>query len=511
MEHERRRPGLGHGHHHDHHPADAGRGRPADRAQDQATGDADRRRPPTARSTPRSPRWPRRRRGAHQAGDLGRRPRRPARSTARDRHRRPDRRAAGSLTFTVTSLRRAARGRRTAARHVDGDHRRLRRRSTASTVIDTARRQQGHDHRSRGHRDARRRRRPPSTTAGLRPHRRRRAGHDGTGTACRSPRRPPAPPPSSPSRGAGTLRDHQPGPDAELKVGTRHRPAPTRSPRRPTPSPDPHPAPRSPSQQGRPGTPVTVSVASDPDAVAARCRRWSTPSTPRSDHVDDLHVDATAAPPRSRATTRCRSLAGQLLDAVSGAVGTDGSAGQLGLQLTKDGTLTFDKAKFTDGAERPTRPGAAHGRRHAAAGSTASPATPTTSPASPARACRASPRPASRHHDRHPDRAWPRARTPWSRTSRTASTPGTCGWRKRKETLTRQFTAMETALSSLKNQSTWLAGQISSLPSSRRPDPALDPADLSPRSRRYPDECRFPPRPLPRRRGRHRLAAAGCW
>jgi flagellar hook-associated protein 2 len=36
---------------------------------------------------------------------------------------------------------------------------------------------------------------------------------------------------------------------------------------------------------------------------------------------------------------------------------------------------------------------------------------------------------------------------------------------KRKETLTRQFTAMETALSSLKNQSTWLAGQINSLPS----------------------------------------------
>ena len=30
---------------------------------------------------------------------------------------------------------------------------------------------------------------------------------------------------------------------------------------------------------------------------------------------------------------------------------------------------------------------------------------------------------------------------------------------------TRQFTAMETALSSLQNQSTWLAGQINSLPS----------------------------------------------
>ncbi len=33
----------------------------------------------------------------------------------------------------------------------------------------------------------------------------------------------------------------------------------------------------------------------------------------------------------------------------------------------------------------------------------------------------------------------------------------------RKEALSRQFTAMETALSSLKQQSTWLAGQLSSL------------------------------------------------
>ena len=33
----------------------------------------------------------------------------------------------------------------------------------------------------------------------------------------------------------------------------------------------------------------------------------------------------------------------------------------------------------------------------------------------------------------------------------------------RRKTLTRQFTAMETALSSLKNQSSWLAGQLGSL------------------------------------------------
>jgi flagellar hook-associated protein 2 len=35
----------------------------------------------------------------------------------------------------------------------------------------------------------------------------------------------------------------------------------------------------------------------------------------------------------------------------------------------------------------------------------------------------------------------------------------------RKDTLTRQFTAMETALGTLRNQSSWLSSQISSLPS----------------------------------------------
>jgi flagellar hook-associated protein 2 len=36
----------------------------------------------------------------------------------------------------------------------------------------------------------------------------------------------------------------------------------------------------------------------------------------------------------------------------------------------------------------------------------------------------------------------------------------------RKQTLTHQFTAMETALSSMRNQSSWLAGQLNSLSSS---------------------------------------------
>ena len=91
--------------------------------------------------------------------------------------------------------------------------------------------------------------------------------------------------------------------------------------------------------------------------------------------------------------------------------------------------------------------------------------------ASPAGCC-ASPRPP---RTPPPDRwsRWPRARTPCAKDITDRIDAWDLRLAKRKETLTRQFTAMETALSSLQNQSTWLAGQISQLPSAGpdRPDP----------------------------------------
>jgi flagellar hook-associated protein 2 len=152
------------------------------------------------------------------------------------------------------------------------------------------------------------------------------------------------------------------------------------------------------------------------------------------------------------------SLAGRLLDAVSQAVGNDGSPAKVGIQLTRDGKITFDKNKFLtalkDTPELATRmvagAPAAGGvpavtgiaERLLAVANAASDST-TGSLVTLAKGQETMAVDIQKRID-----AWD---------LRLA---------KRKETLSRQFTAMETALSGLRNQSTWLAGQINSLPSS---------------------------------------------
>jgi flagellar hook-associated protein 2 len=140
-------------------------------------------------------------------------------------------------------------------------------------------------------------------------------------------------------------------------------------------------------------------------------------------------------------------------------VGKDGSPVRVGFQLNKDGTVSFDKAKFTEALN--TTPDLA--KRMMLGSPAASPDVKAV------------------------DGIATRLRKVAVSASDAAS--GTlvslangqdsmvkdiknriADWdlrlAKRKETLTAQFTAMETALSSLKNQSTWLAGQISQLPHS---------------------------------------------
>jgi flagellar hook-associated protein 2 len=140
--------------------------------------------------------------------------------------------------------------------------------------------------------------------------------------------------------------------------------------------------------------------------------------------------------------------------------GTDRSPAVLGLQLTKDGKVTFDKAKFTAAlkdtpdlvqnmvggiaaADAPggvAIPGIAERLLTVAKNASDSATGSLTALANGQDSL------IKTYEDRID--AWD---------LRLA---------KRKEMLTRQFTAMETALSSLRNQSTWLAGQINSLPSS---------------------------------------------
>jgi flagellar hook-associated protein 2 len=213
---------------------------------------------------------------------------------------------------------------------------------------------------------------------------------------------------------------------------------------------------------------VTLTVANDTGSVTSKVQALVDAVNSALSTVKTYTSNASGSTAALRGDFSVTSLAGKLLDAVSSAVGSDGSPVQVGLQLSKDGKVTFDSAKFSaalqadpalaqrmvggtvasDGADgvagTPDDVAAVTGiaGRLLAVSKSASDATTGTLVAL-----------ANGQDSLAKDI-----------TERIAS------WdlrlAKRKEMLTRQFTAMETALSSLKNQSTWLAGQINSLSSS---------------------------------------------
>jgi flagellar hook-associated protein 2 len=212
--------------------------------------------------------------------------------------------------------------------------------------------------------------------------------------------------------------------------------------------------------------PVTVNVVADPDSVAAKISALVDAVNATINTVKTYTSNAQGSTAALKGDYSVTSLGGKLLDAISSAVGADGSPANIGFQLTKEGRVTFDKAKFlTALKDNPaivqrmvSGTPAGNGPDGVAGGGDDVTAVDGIA-----------------------------ARLRVVSVSASDATNGTlvalangqdslvkdiqdriAAWdlrlAKRKETLTRQFTAMETALSSLKNQSTWLAGQISSLP-----------------------------------------------
>jgi flagellar capping protein FliD len=216
-----------------------------------------------------------------------------------------------------------------------------------------------------------------------------------------------------------------------------------------------------------PLTPVQVSVVADPASVASKMQSLVDAVNASIKTVKDYTSTATGSTAALKGDWSVSSLAGALADALSSAVGPDGSPVQIGFQLNRDGTVAFDKAKFT--AALTDTPDLAQRMMLG---------TPATDPDGV---------PGSGDEVAAVDGVATRLRN--VAVSASDATTGTLvalangqnsiaqdiqdrigDWdlrlAKRKETLTAQFTAMETALSSLKNQSSWLAGQISSLPRS---------------------------------------------
>jgi flagellar hook-associated protein 2 len=201
-------------------------------------------------------------------------------------------------------------------------------------------------------------------------------------------------------------------------------------------------------------TPVTISVVADPEAVAAKVQSFVDAANAALAEIRK-HSNSSSAGAVLKGDLTLSRLTGDILGAVSRAIGTDGSAGTAGVQLKRDGTVTFDKPTFLAGLQsNPEKTQRLF---------TGTPAAGTT-PAVEGIGQRM--------------QAVTKAATDATTGSLTSLAQGKDAlvrdfqeriddWdvrlAARKETLTRQFTAMETALSSLKQQSSWLAGQLSSL------------------------------------------------
>jgi flagellar hook-associated protein 2 len=203
------------------------------------------------------------------------------------------------------------------------------------------------------------------------------------------------------------------------------------------------------------GETSTVSVARDTDATAGKVQALVDAANSALQVISDYtSKDSTTATLQGDSTLR--DLAGRVLDIVSSGIG-GASAATYGIQLTKDGLLKFDKAAFTSALAADPAATRTFFTKTTGSGATAQPVGLAAQIEAMAKSAsdattgsltllaKGSDSVAKDLQDRIAD---------WD--VRLAL---------RKETLTRQFTAMETALGTLQNQSSWLAGQISSLPS----------------------------------------------
>ena len=215
-------------------------------------------------------------------------------------------------------------------------------------------------------------------------------------------------------------------------------------------------------------TGVTVGVSSDPDAVAAKVKSLVDTVNGALNSIKTYSAAKGGPVAVLKGDSSLMNLSSQLLTGMSDAVGADGSPWTVGLRLEKDGTVLFDQTRFT--AALKADPALA---QRMIAG----------------RAAGVGPDGVSGGTDDVPavtgvaQRLFDVARSASDATTGrlTQLAKGRDDLAKdiqkridawdlrlvhRRETLTRQFTAMETALSSMKNQSNWLAGQLASLPSS---------------------------------------------
>jgi flagellar hook-associated protein 2 len=200
------------------------------------------------------------------------------------------------------------------------------------------------------------------------------------------------------------------------------------------------------------GANATVTVTSDPAAVATAVQSLVTAANNVLSTIGEYSNNTPGSTAVLRGDSSLRGLAGQVIDAVTYAVGGSGSAAGAGIQLSKDGKrIEFSADTFTTKLKADpalaqnlvngsgTVPGVA--QRLLKVAKDASDSTTGTL----ATLANGKDREVTDLQKRIDD---------WD-----------LRLDLRQQTLTRQFTAMESALGTLQNQSSWLSSQLSALPS----------------------------------------------
>ena len=207
-----------------------------------------------------------------------------------------------------------------------------------------------------------------------------------------------------------------------------------------------------------PAVPTTVSLAADPNAAADSVSKMVDAVNAIFGQIklDSSYNTTTKVGGAFTGDPLTRSLQQALASAASNAVGgnTLGSPGLAGVSVTRDGTLSFDKTKFLAAyAKDPAAVEAVLGN-----GTTANPGVAGRLAAVATAASQSGTGSVSLAISNRQSRIGDLTKQIDAWDTRLAM---------REKTLKAQFNAMESALGTMKSQSNWLAGQISSLSNQR--------------------------------------------
>ena len=216
---------------------------------------------------------------------------------------------------------------------------------------------------------------------------------------------------------------------------------------------------------------TTIAVASDTASITAKVQAMVTAANNVLDSIATNTDSKTGSKAALKGNYSLTTLANQLLSAVSSAVGSDGSAAKAGLQLTRDGKLTFDASAFqtTLSADPALVQRIFSGTTGAGTDNVRGTADDTVdTDGLGARLQRL----AQQANDKVSGTLTTLAAGQDTRAKslQTQIDAWTDRLASRKAALTSQFNALETALSSLKTQSTWLTSQLASLPGTSKSD-----------------------------------------